>query len=85
MSHECLLEKFGVLHPIYRLVGRGRNDHEIARRLGVTELRVQGCVGWLFSFLELEHRGELIRHAVSLQSNSPSSAVGPQFPGAKVR
>ena len=50
---RCFWEQIGVLEPIYRLVGRGLNDSDIAGKLGVTELSVQSCVAWIIHFLRL--------------------------------
>jgi hypothetical protein len=36
-------ERIGVLGPIYRLAGKGFNDREIADKLNITEITVQGC------------------------------------------
>lgn len=56
-------EQTGVLGPIYRLLGQGMNDNDIALRLNVTEEKVQGCVAWLIHFLELKNRQELVLYA----------------------
>ena len=56
-------EKTGVLGPIYRLLGEGFNDHDIAVRLRVTEEKVQGCVAWIIHFLRLKNRQELVLYA----------------------
>ena len=56
-------EQTGVLGPIYRLLGLGVNDRDIALRLNVTEEKVQGCVAWLIHFLELKDRQELVLYA----------------------
>ena len=56
-------EQTGVLGPIYRLLGQGVNDNDIALRLNVTEEKVQGCVAWLIHFLELKNRQELVLYA----------------------
>jgi hypothetical protein len=36
-------ERVGILALVYRLVGRGFSDREIATKLNRTELDVQGC------------------------------------------
>jgi DNA-binding NarL/FixJ family response regulator len=59
-------EKLGVLGPIYRLVGQGVSDADIANKLNLTEPNVQGCIAWTLHFLRLMDRNELARHA-SLQ------------------
>ncbi len=56
-------EQTGVLGPIYRLLGQGVNDNDIALRLNVTEEKVQGCVAWLIHFLKLKNRQELVLYA----------------------
>lgn len=56
-------ERTGVLGPIYRLAGQGLSDVDIATKLNLTEITVQGCVAWLLHFLKLTDRIELIRYA----------------------
>lgn len=56
-------ERVGILGPVYRLAGQGLSDREIANRLNITELKVQGCVAWMLHFLQLTDRMELIRYA----------------------
>ena len=56
-------EQTGVLGPIYRLLGQGVNDNDIALRLNVTEEKVQGCIAWLIHFLKLKNRQELVLYA----------------------
>jgi hypothetical protein len=56
-------EKVGVLGPVYRLVGKGLSDREIATKLNLTELSVQTCIAWISHFLGLANRNELIRYA----------------------
>jgi DNA-binding NarL/FixJ family response regulator len=56
-------ERTGVLGPIYRLAGQGLSDVDIANKLNLTELKVQGCVAWILHFLKLTDRIELIRYA----------------------
>jgi DNA-binding CsgD family transcriptional regulator len=57
-------EQVGVLGPVYRWVGQGLSDREIAGKLNLTELKVQGCIAWILHFVELSDRGELIRYAL---------------------
>jgi len=54
-------EKVGVLGPIYRLLGRGFSDGEIATKLNVTESNVQSCIRWMLHFLQLTEREQLVR------------------------
>ena len=56
-------EQTGVLGPIYRLLGQGLNDNEIAVKLDLTEAKVQGCIAWIVHFLELKNRQELVQYA----------------------
>ena len=56
-------EQIGVLGPIYRLLGKGLNDNDIAVRLNLTEEKVQGCIAWLLHFLKLKNRQELALYA----------------------
>jgi DNA-binding NarL/FixJ family response regulator len=56
-------EKVGILGPVYRLAGQGLSDREIANRLNITEVNVQGCVAWILHFLQLTDRMELARYA----------------------
>ena len=37
-------ERIGMLGPIYRLVGQGFNDREIAKTLNLTEIKVHDCI-----------------------------------------
>ncbi len=64
---RCFWEQIGVLEPIYRLVGRGLNDSDIAGKLGVTELSVQSCVAWIIHFLRLPRREELVLYAAGVE------------------
>jgi ATP/maltotriose-dependent transcriptional regulator MalT len=58
-------ETVGVLGPVYRLVGKGLSDRDIARKLNLTELSVQTCIAWILHFLGLTNRNELIRYAAT--------------------
>lgn|SRR5690348_4982948 len=60
-------ERIGVLWPIYRLVGQGCNDQEIASRLNITEVKVHGCIDWLLKFLNMSDRLDLVRHALTTE------------------
>ena len=59
---QCFWEQIVALGPIYRLVGRGLSDRDIAATLGVTELRVQSCTAWMLHFT---NREELLLYAFS--------------------
>jgi DNA-binding NarL/FixJ family response regulator len=56
-------EQTSVLGPIYRLVGEGVNDEGIALQLGLTEVKVRGCIAWIVHFFELKCRQDLVRYA----------------------
>lgn len=56
-------EQTGVLGPLYRLLGEGLNENDIAMRLNVTEEKVQGCIAWIIHFLRLKDRRELVLYA----------------------
>jgi DNA-binding NarL/FixJ family response regulator len=60
---RCFWEKTGVLGPIYRLLSQGLNDGDIAKKLNLTELKVQSCVAWILHFLNLKNRQELVLYA----------------------
>ncbi len=51
-------EKLGVLGPIYRLVGRGVSDADIANKLNLTEPNVQSYIAWTLHFLRLTNGSE---------------------------
>jgi len=56
-------QQTGILGPIYRLVGEGLNDADIALKLDLTQAKVRGCVAWIVRFLELKDRQELMLYA----------------------
>ena len=58
-------ERLGILLPIYRLVGQGLTDGEIASELNLTEDKVENCISWMLRFFELRGRPELVQHACS--------------------
>jgi hypothetical protein len=58
-------EKVGLLAPIYRLVGQGFSDRDIAEKLNLAEIRVQDCVAWILHFLGFTDRTELVRFAAA--------------------
>jgi DNA-binding NarL/FixJ family response regulator len=60
---RCFWEQTGVLGPIYRLLGQGMNDGDIARKLNVTEVNVQSCIAWILRFLNLKNRQEPVLYA----------------------
>jgi DNA-binding NarL/FixJ family response regulator len=59
-------EQTGVLGPIYRALGQGLNDRDIANKLNLTEVKVQTCIAWIVHFLNLKNRQELVVYASSL-------------------
>jgi hypothetical protein len=68
-------EELGVLGPIYRLVGRGFRDGEIATKLNVTESNVQSCVRWMLHFLQFTEREQLVRYARGLSDEPVAGAA----------
>jgi DNA-binding NarL/FixJ family response regulator len=56
-------ERIDVLGPVYRMVGQGLSDDEIAERLGLPEPTVQDCVSWLCHFSQTSTRAALILRA----------------------
>ena len=62
---RCFWEQTGVLGPIYRAVGQGLNDDDIAKKLNLTELNIQSCIAWTVYFLKLKNRQELVLYAAS--------------------
>lgn len=62
---QVFWEKAGILGPVYRLVGQGLSDREIATRLDTTEIKVEGCVAWILRFLKFTYRPELVEYASS--------------------
>jgi len=59
-------EQTGVLGPIYRALGQGLNDRDIANKLNLTELNVQSCIAWIVHFLNLKNRQEMVLYASSV-------------------
>ena len=74
---RCYWEQTGVLGPIYRALGQGLNDRDIAKKLNLTELNVQNCIAWIGHFLNLKSRQDLILHASSaaLTLRSPKETL----------
>jgi hypothetical protein len=52
-------EKLGILGPVYRLIGRGFSNNEIAGKLNIREENVRRCVDWLSRFGSHYSRAEL--------------------------
>lgn len=63
---QCLWEQTGVLGPIYRLLGQGLDDTDIAKKLNLTEVSVQNCIAWIVHFLKLKNRQDLVLYASSI-------------------
>jgi DNA-binding NarL/FixJ family response regulator len=63
---RCFWEQTGVLGPIYRALGQGLNDRDIANKLNLTEVNVQTCIAWIVHFLKLKNRQELVVYASSV-------------------
>ena len=72
-------EKIGVLGPIYRLVGQGWNDRDIAVELKLTERQVHSCVCWMLLFFKMSTRLELILDAASPSHAAPRIKSSERF------
>jgi len=57
--------RLGILLPIYRRVGQGLTDKEIASQLNLADDKVKSCIAWMLHFLELSDRLALVQHACS--------------------
>jgi DNA-binding NarL/FixJ family response regulator len=62
---RCFWEQMGSLGPIYRLLGKGLNESDIAKELNLTEVNVQSCVVWMLHFLKMRDRQELVVYALA--------------------
>jgi DNA-binding NarL/FixJ family response regulator len=60
---RCFREQTVVLGPIYRSLGLGLNDSEIAKKLGLAEVNVQNCIAWVLHFLKVKNRQQLVLYA----------------------
>lgn len=60
---RCFWEQTGILGPIYRSLGQGLNDSDIAKKLNITEVKVETCITWILHFLNLKDRRELAIYA----------------------
>jgi DNA-binding NarL/FixJ family response regulator len=63
---RCFWEQTGRLGPVYRRLGQGLDDSDIAKKLNLTEVSVQTCIAWIVhSFLKLKNRQDLVLYASS--------------------
>lgn len=60
-------ERIGVLGPVYRLVGEGLDDQQIATKLNMTETKVRECIAWMLRFFKFPGRMELARDAFGVE------------------
>lgn len=60
-------ERIGVLGPIYRLLGQGSSNREIASKLNLTETKVQECISWMLHSFRMPDRMELARDAFHVE------------------
>ena len=67
-------EKLGVLGPIYRLVGEGFSDREIAGTLRLSEPVVTNCIAWMLHSFKIADRAKLVADAFSAARSSTSEA-----------
>jgi hypothetical protein len=56
-------ERTGILGPVYRPVGKGFSDADLAKRINPTEARAEGCVSWMLHLLDFNRRRQLEIHA----------------------
>ena len=71
---RAFYEKLGVLGPIYRLVGKGFSDREIAGQLRLSEPVVTNCIAWMLHSLKIGDRAKLVGDAFSAAHASTSGA-----------
>ena len=71
---RAFYEKLGVLGPIYRLVGKGFSDREIAGQLRLSEPMVTNCIAWMLHSLKIGDRAKLVGDAFSAAHASTSGA-----------
>lgn len=55
----------GILLPIYRLAVRVLSAADIATKLNIPKVSVEGCLAWMLHFLKLRDRNELVQYAAS--------------------
>ena len=67
-------EKLGVLGPIYRLVGEGFSNREIAGKLRLSEPVVTNCIAWMLHSFKINDRSKLGADAFSVAHASSSGA-----------
>jgi len=67
-------EKLGVLGPIYRLVGEGFSDGEIAGRLHLSEPVVTNCIAWMLHSFQITDQAKLVADAFGAAHASPLGA-----------
>jgi DNA-binding NarL/FixJ family response regulator len=63
---RCFWEQTGVLGPLYRFLGQGLDDSDIAKKLNLTDVNVHACIAWIVHFLKLKNRQDLVRYALSV-------------------
>ena len=64
---RVLWERIGVLGTIYRLVGEGFDDQQIANKLNMTETTVRDCISWMLRSFYFPGRMELARAASGVE------------------
>ena len=65
-------EQTGALGPVYRLLGAGQTDHQIANELHMEESTVHSCTAWLIRFQNVGNRAELVFQAASVATGRPA-------------
>ena len=71
---QVFCERLEVLAPIYRLLGQGVSDRDIAVKLRLSEVTVQSCIVWISHSLKLPNRAELVLHAFNAAETSKPGA-----------
>ena len=66
-------ERTGGLGAIYRLVGEGFGDQQIADKPNITETKVRDCISWMLRFFRFPDGMELARDAFGVEH--PSQTV----------
>jgi orotate phosphoribosyltransferase-like protein len=64
-------KRTGVLGPIYRLVGRGLNDQDIAKELNIPKSTVHDCISAMLKSFDMPDRLDLVRHASATSRRDP--------------
>lgn len=75
---RAFFETPGMLGPVYRLIGHGFTDREIAGKLQVDEIRVNSCISWTLRFLHFTEREQLVADAGGLVLTTNDTKTVPE-------